>query len=238
MNKNNAISIILPVYNEEDNIGRVLRETADYLQEQNFFKEYEIIAVDDGSKDATADILRKNLRSIPPLKVVTHHRSLGYGPALISGVKTSRHPLVFFMDADGQFNISDIGKLLFYIEQFDIITGYRHKRRDSFIRMALGRIYSRIVFLLFGLKLKDINCGFKLVKREIIERADMNAKAGVFYSELFLKAVAGGCTIKQLPVQHFPRLKGRQTGASLRVIFNAITDLIRLKRLGAGRPGR
>lgn len=235
MNKKYSISIILPVYNEEGNIEKVIEETASFLQAQKIFKDYEIIAVDDGSRDKTADILRGLTDKVSYLNVVTHCKNLGYGKALISGVKVAQHPLIFFMDADGQFNIKEMKSMLYYLEEFDIVAGYRYKRKDVFYRVILGKLYSWLVFLLFGLRLRDVNCGFKLFKRRVLVTRNINSKAGAFYTEILIRAKDKGYRIKEIPVEHFPRLNGKQTGGSLKVIFKATIDLIGLKYIRLSR---
>jgi len=229
MNTKYPISFIFPVYNEEANIYNMVKSLVDFLQTQDVIKEYEIIIVEDGSMDNTAKVVRELQDTVANLKVVAHTKNLGYGKALMSGVQASQYRLVFFMDADGQFNIRDIGKIFPYLEDFDIIAAYRNKRADTLYRIILARVYTYIVFLLFGLKLKDINCGFKLFKKEILTRKNIYSKAGVFYTEILLRAKNEGYVIKEIPVDHFPRLEGKQTGASPKVIFNAITDLLKLK---------
>lgn len=227
-NKRYSLSVILPVYNEEENIEKTVKDSAKFLATQEIFKNYEFVLVNDGSKDSTATILKKLVNEIPCSKVITHRKNLGYGMALTSGLNESIYPLVFFMDSDGQFNISEINKLIYFVDDYDIIIGYRYNRKDSFYRVVLGRIYSGLVFLLLGLKFKDINCGFKLFKREALNLENAhNSSGGVFYTGIFLKAK--GCKIKEVPVEHFPRLKGKQTGASKKVIFNAVMDLIGLR---------
>jgi len=229
MDQKYSISVILPAYNEEGNIKEVIEEMNEFLLKQDKFNNYEIIVVEDGSRDNTTKILRGLASRIPYLKLITHCKNLGYGKALLSGVKISQHPLVFFMDADRQFNIKEIAKMYSFIKDFDIIAGYRYKRKDSVYRIVLGKIYTWLVSLLFGLKIKDLNCGFKLVKKKILDVEYIYSNAGVFYTEIFLKAKNKGYKIKQIPIEHFPRLRGRQSGASLKVIFNSIIDLIRLR---------
>lgn len=227
MEKDYSISVILPVYNEEDNIERVIEDSADFLVTQDRFKEYEIITIDDGSKDNTAKVLKKLANRIPYLKVIIHHKNLGYGKALMSGLRESKYSLIFFMDGDGQFRFDSIKETLNYILNYDIIMGHRYKREDPFYRIVLGRIYSFLVFLLFGLNFKDINCGFKLFKKEAIED-DYNLNGGLFYTEVLLKAKIKGLRIKEIPIRHFPRLNGKQTGASPKVILKAMIDIIKL----------
>lgn len=230
MNKNLSISVILPVYNEEGNIKQVVENSADFLQNHDAFAQYEIIVVDDGSNDNTANILRELAHKITYFKVITHYKNFGYGKALISGLGASQYPLVLFMDADGQLKISEINKFILYIEDYDIITGYRYKRKDNLYRTILGKTYSWLVFLLFGFKLKDINCGFKLFRKKLFEGKYIFSNSGSFFTEVFLKLVDRDCKIKEIPIEHSPRLKGRQTGGSFKVILSSVGDLVNLKR--------
>jgi len=226
--KRYAISVIFPVFNEEENIEQTVRDASKFLSVHEAIKDYEIILVDDGSRDNTAEIAKKMLSEIPCTKIVTHRKNAGYGMALNSGIRETKYPLVFFMDADGQFHISDIDKLIPYIEDYDVIAGYRFRRKDNCCRVILGKLYSRMVSLLFGISLRDINCGFKLFKKKAFKFHDMyDSSGGVFYAEIFLKGK--GCKIKEIPVEHFPRMRGKQTGANIKTIFNAVIDLIKLK---------
>lgn len=227
-NKRYSLSVIFPVYNEEGNIEKTVKDSAKFLSTHKIIKNYEIILVNDGSKDNTAIILSQLLHEFPCAKIITHRKNLGYGAALTSGVVESRYPFVLFMDADGQFHISEVDKLIPFVDNYDIIVGYRFNRRDSFCRVALGRIYGGLVSLLLGMKFKDINCGFKLFKREVLNLENThNSNGGIFYAEVFLKV--RGCKIKEIPVGHFPRLTGKETGASKKIILNTIMDLIRLR---------
>lgn len=234
MNKNYSLSIILPVFNETDNIRDVIEHIAVYLQSNAVFINYEIIAVNDGSGDGTAGVLRDLTGEIAGLRTITHGKNLGYGGALITGLHNARYNLVFIMDADGQFKISEMDKFIPYIEDYDMITGYRHRRKDNFCRVMLAKFYSQMVRLFFGVNLKDINCGFKLFKKDALDidgGVACNSRAGVFYTEILLKAGSRKqpFRIQEIPVEHFPRLKGRQTGASPKVIFDSVVDLLKLR---------
>ena len=228
MRENYSLSIILPVYNEEDNIKKVIEQATSFLQENNIFANFEIIIVDDASNDNTAKILRKFTHQLPNLKIITHNKNLGYGKTLISGVENSQYSLVFFMDADGQFEFSQLNRLIPYIEDYGIVTGYRKQRKDNFYRLALGKLLAGLVFLLLGLKLKDVNCGFKLFEKKVFNGKQVHSSAGIFYAEILLRAKKDGYKIKEVPIEHFPRLRGRQSGASPKIIFGAIKDLMRL----------
>jgi len=227
MNKRYSISVILPAYNEKGNIEKLIEETSDFLSIQDTLDSYEIIVVDDGSRDNTAEIIRGLVSKNIYLKLISHCKNLGYGKALMSGVKNAQYPLILFMDADGQFKIDNLNEMLNYILIYDIIVGYRYKRKDPLYRIGLGKIYTLLSCFFLGLNFKDINCGFKLFKRETIDH-DYKFVRGLFYTEVLLKAKNKDFRIKEIPVRHFPRLRGKQSGASLKVIFTTIIDLGRL----------
>lgn len=229
MDNNCALSVILPAYNEEGNLEDVIKATNNFLLGQKIFKEYEIIVVDDDSRDNSRHILKKLEGEIDCLKVVTHSVNLGYGKAIMSGVNNSKYSLLLFMDADGQFKIDSINEMLKYISIYDIIVGYRRNRRDPLYRTVLGKINTFLVFLLFGLKFKDINCGFKMLKRKVM-LFSYKSNGGLFYTELLLKVKNKDFKIMEIPVEHFLRSKGRATGGSWKVVVEAVKDMIGLLR--------
>lgn len=229
MDNNCALSVILPAYNEEGNLENVIKTTNNFLLGQKIFKEYEIIVVDDGSRDNSGRILKKLAGEIDCLKAVTHSVNLGYGKAIMSGVNNSKYSLLLFMDADGQFKIDSINEMMNHVSIYDIIAGYRRDRRDPLYRTVLGKINTFLVFLLFGLKFKDINCGFKILKREVT-LFSYKSNGGLFYTEFLLKAKNKDFKIMEIPVEHFPRLKGKATGGSWKVVVEAVKDMIGLLR--------
>lgn len=227
MKNNRSISLVLPTYNEEGSIEKTIKDSIAFLESRDIFTEFEIIVVDDGSRDNTPVILRK-LKENLSIKIITHSKNLGYGEALASGIKNSQFPLIFFMDADGQFNIRDLDKLVSYLDRYDIVTGYREKRQDSLYRIILGKTHTFLIFLLFGLRLKDVNCGFKLIKREVFDALNFVCSGALAYSEILVNAKNKGLKIKEVPVFHYPCRKGRQTGGSPKVVFSAIKELLEL----------
>lgn len=229
MNNDCSLSIVLPVYNEQDTIRRTIGDTLDFLNGQDSIGKYEIIVVDDGSSDQTADILKDLARELCSMNIITNPRNLGYGGALVSGIKKTKFPWVFLMDADGQFKINSLEPMLRKMEMYDIITGFRYKRADSLYRDILGKVYNWCACSVFGLHLKDINCGFKLFKKDALNFEGAVCHAGVFYTELFIKAKENRLKIHEVPVEHFPRCGGKQTGANGVVIAQAILDLLRLR---------
>jgi len=223
----NTLSMVLPVYNEEDNIQKTIEDSLNFLRNQNFFTKYEIIAVDDGSKDQTANILKK-FNDNEFLKIITHPKNLGYGGALVSGIKQARFSWLLLMDSDGQFKISSIQDVAEYLSEYDIITGYRRQRADAYWRKLLGKTYTFLVCHMFGLILRDINCGFKLFKKEVLHLNGAHYHAGVFYTDIFIKAKKNNYRVKEVPIDHFPRVSGKQTGADFNVISKTAIDLVKL----------
>lgn len=217
-----GISIILPVYNEEKNIEEVISRICSYIERKSGL--FQIIVVDDGSTDNSFAII-ENLSCGHKIQIIKHHKNLGYGQALISGFSAAKFPLCFFMDADGQFDIYDLDKLITYADQYDIIIGSRGRRRDSLYRIILGKIYTALISFLFCLNIKDVNCGFKLIKKEVLDKIKLTCKGGVIDAEILVRGKNKGARIKEVVIDHSPRREGRQTGGSIYTIFRAIREL-------------
>jgi len=225
----NSLSIVLPVYNEERNIRETVENALQDLNRHHIFHDYEIILVNDGSTDGTAELLNEIAKNHKRTSIISHTQNLGYGRAMASGIGKARFPYILLMDADGQFKINSIKEMIHYFPEYDIVTGVRLNRADAFYRVFLGAIYTTIACTLFHLKLRDLNCGFKMFKKEALTLNGVNSHSGVFYTELYLRALSRGCKIKEIPVDHYPRKEGRQTGASLKVMVTAVSDLIKLR---------
>jgi glycosyltransferase involved in cell wall biosynthesis len=232
--QNTSITVFFPCYNEEENVGRVVGRAREALDAMG--ADYEIIIVDDGSKDRTGEIAdelaKADARISPPnerrIKVVHHKPNRGYGAALQSGFRAATKKLVFFTDGDGQFDIEEIKQLLPMIEKNDIVCGYRLNRQDSIIRKLNGWLWTRLVNLLFGMKIRDIDCAFKMFKREVVADMPMSSAGALISAEILARATRKGCKITQAGVHHYPRTAGKQTGANLRVILRAFKELFEL----------
>ncbi|MFH1370314.1 MAG: glycosyltransferase family 2 protein [Planctomycetota bacterium] len=221
-----SISVFFPCYNEEENIGRVVGQAKETLNAMG--AEYETIIVDDGSKDRTGETADELAKTDKRIKVIHHKPNRGYGGALQSGFRAATKELVFFTDGDGQFDIGEISQLLPMIEQNDIVCGYRLNRQDSFIRKMNGRLWTWLVNLLFGMRIRDIDCGFKLFRREVVADMPMSSSGALISAEILARATRKGCRIAQAGVHHYPRTAGEQTGAKLRVILRAFKELFAL----------
>jgi len=223
-----SISVFFPCYNEQDNITRMIEQSLAVLEE--LAADFEIIIVDDGSSDTTGRIADRIAESDSRVKVVHHQTNLGYGAALQSGFRAATKELVFYTDGDGQFDIAEMPPLLPLLDQYDIVSCYRLNRQDSLIRKINGWGWTKIVSLFFGMKVRDIDCAFKLYKREIFDNIVLVSTGALIDAEILARAVRRGYTITQRPVHHYPRKAGSQTGANLRVIFRAFKELFKLRR--------
>lgn len=205
--KYKSISIFFPAFNEEENIGDAVLSVNEFIKK--YFATYEIIVVDDGSRDKTAEIVKKLSKKNPKIRLVSHKKNQGFGAAIRTGLKSAKYDLIFYTDADNQFNIKDFTKILPLIEKFDIVSAYRMKRQDPKMRIYISNVYNLIIFLLFNPKVRDIDASFKLYKKRAIDQLNLKSKTGLIDAELFIKARKKGFTIGQVGVKHYPRLKGK-----------------------------
>ena len=222
-----SISVFFPCYNEQENVSQTIEKALEVLEKLNV--DFEIIIVDDGSADKTGQIADEIAGQDSRVKVVHHKHNLGYGAALQSGFMAAAKKLVFYTDGDGQFDINEMPPLLTLMEQYDIVSCYRLNRQDSIIRKINGWCWTKLVCLMFGLKIRDIDCAFKLYKREIFDKIEMSSTGALIDAEILARAARKGYRITQKGVHHYPRTSGRQTGASIRVILRAFKELFRLQ---------
>ena len=223
------LSIVLPAHNESGNLPELIKDISACMRD--LLWDYEIIIVNDGSTDNTAKVVADLIRD-PRVKIVNHASNRGYGAALRSGFAAATKPWIFFMDSDRQFDIKEITKLSVYANDFDMIIGYRKDRQDNMLRKLNGEIFNLAVNILFGLWLRDIDCAFKLLKKEIVDRAHLESNGALINTELLVRAKKLGYKIKQLPVSHFPRERGEQSGANIKVILRAVKEILLFRLTG------
>jgi glycosyltransferase involved in cell wall biosynthesis len=220
------VSCVLPALNEQANLPRVVEGLSAALgREAGFF---EIIVVDDGSRDRTPQVLERLVTRFENLRVLTHTTTRGYGAALRTGFESARLPYVIFTDADGQFDPGEISLLLGQREHADIVVGYRIGRQDSRLRRLLSWGYNLLVRRLLGVGMTDINCAFKLVRRDVLPALDLRSSDFCVNAELALRAKREGLQVIEVPVSHRARLGGR---SSIRFfhIFQTLGALLRLR---------
>ena len=223
-----SISVFLPCYNEQGNIERVTGRALHILGQIS--DDYEVIIVDDGSSDDTGPIAESLAARNPHVKVVHHQTNQGYGAALQSGFRAATKQWVFYTDGDGQFDIAELAGLLELTVDFDIVSCYRIDRQDSRMRRANAWAWGRLIRWLFRLKVRDIDCAFKLYRREIFHRIEMHSTGALIDTEILARAQRAGFSIVQKGVHHYPRTSGAQTGANIKVIFRAFVELLKLRK--------
>ncbi len=204
--KQKSISVFLPALNEQENIKTCIQSVQKYLAKR--FKDWEILVISNGSRDNTTKIVREFARRDKHIKSIDN-KKLGYGLALRSGFSNSSKELIFYTDADNQFNIEDMDVLLPLINRYDIVSGYRIKRKDPLMRIFIGWVYNMLIRILFNLKVRDVDASFKLYKREVFEKMSLKANTGLIDAEVLIKARKKGFKIGQIGVKHYPRMKGR-----------------------------
>jgi glycosyltransferase involved in cell wall biosynthesis len=227
-----SLSVFLPSYNEAENIKKTVKNVKENLEK--VASKWEILIINDGSKDETGHIADQLAKTDKHIRVIHHHPNRGYGASLKSGLYNSQYPLIAFIDADGQFDFAEITKFIEFQKQTqaDLVIGYYNDRKVSFSRKLNSRIWQLIVNLLFGLKVRDIDCGFKLISKKVVDSIPkLESERGAFISSEFLiKAQKQGFKIVEIGVNHYPRLQGDATGAKLNVIIKSFLDLFSLWR--------
>jgi glycosyltransferase involved in cell wall biosynthesis len=224
-----SISLFFPCYNEEANVETQTLKSIDVLS--SVTDDYEVIIVNDGSKDRTREIADSLVQQYPTeVKVIHHPTNLGYGAALQSGFRAASKNLVFYTDGDGQFDISEMPALLKFIPEFDIVSCYRLNRQDGFMRKVNAFCWGTLGNILFRFGLRDVDCAFKLYKREIFDNIKMQSTGALIDTEILARAKRKGYKIKQVGVHHYPRAAGTQTGAKISVILRAFRELFVLYR--------
>jgi glycosyltransferase involved in cell wall biosynthesis len=222
-----SLSIVLPAYNEEENAEAAVREVSDVAQELDL--DYEIILVNDGSRDRTGEIGRALEGRIPHYRLVEHYPNRGYGGALKAGFAAAGKELVAFVPADKQFDFNEIHRFLDKIKEADVVSGYRADRQDNVVRKFNALGWNTVVRLLFGYLCRDIDCGFKLFRRELLDHVNVVSDGAMIDTEMLAGAKARGYRIAEVPVTHLPRVGGEPTGANIRVILRAFRDLARFR---------
>jgi glycosyltransferase involved in cell wall biosynthesis len=223
-----SLSIVLPAYNEEENVESAVEQVSAIAQELGM--DYEIILVNDGSADRTGEIGRELEQRVPNFRLVEHYPNRGYGGSLKAGFAAATKDLVAFVPADNQFDFNEVNRLLERLDEADIVSGYRVDRQDSFIRKFNALGWNMVVRLLFGSLCRDIDCGFKLFRREILDRVNIVSNGAMIDTEFLAGAKARGYRIVDVPVTHLPRVAGEATGADFRVVAKAFRDLARFRQ--------
>jgi len=233
-----SISLFIPAYNEEGNLEEISKDIIDFLKEN--FKKYELIIVANVSTDRTSEIAQELARKNKNIRVVQQENFVGYGTQLKEGWENAKYDLIFYTDSDRQFDITELKRFMRYIDDYDVVVGYRVKRRDPAMRIFYSKLYNLGLRFLLGLEFKDIDCAFKLCKRKVIDSVKPIKQDRGADAEFLLKSKSRGFKMKQLPVTHRPRIAGvseAETGNKLfatvkpEIIVALIKEALYLRRL-------
>ncbi len=222
-----GLSVFFPAYNDSGTIASLVISALQAARELT--PDFEIIIVNDGSADATAEIADELARTYPQVRVVHHSRNRGYGGALRSGFEAATRDLVFYTDGDAQYDPKEMAVLwAAFDDGVDLVNGYKISRSDPLHRVVIGRIYHHTVRLLFGLRVRDVDCDFRLLRRSIFERVQLEKSSGVICLEMMKKIQDAGFTIAEVPVHHYHRAYGKSQFFNFRRLFKTAVDVARL----------
>jgi glycosyltransferase involved in cell wall biosynthesis len=229
---------VVPAYNEEATIGAVVRELLSVLPAVAI--RGEVIVVDDGSQDGTAPAVDRIAATESRVRLIRHTDNRGYGAALRSGLGASREPWCFFVDGDGQFEARELVRLVAAAPEADVVAGYRAPRADVAMRRFCGWSWSWLMRRVLAVPVRDVNCAFKLVRREVLGAVELESAGALVNAELLGKAARRGFRVREVPVTHRPRRHGRATGVAPRVVLQAFRELValagRIRAIGVSDP--
>ncbi len=201
-----SLSIVLPAFNEEGNIERAARQCLDVGKAH--WSKCEVIVVDDGSKDDTAKVVRAVAAEHPEVRLISFEKNRGYGAAIAEGFRAARHDLVFFTDSDLQFDVRELPDLMPLLDHADVVFGFRVYRYDSVLRCLLSWVYNRIVRVLFLVRVRDVDCSFKLFTRPVVDRLELASKDFFIDTEMVARSSRMGARVVEKGVRHYPRTAG------------------------------
>jgi glycosyltransferase involved in cell wall biosynthesis len=226
-----GLSIVLPCHQEEANVADAIRAAESAAARTS--EEHEILVIDDGSTDATAEIATRFIDGSRRVRLLVHSHNRGYGAALRSGIEAARMPWVLLTDADLQFDLRELEDFVTLTRSADVVVGYRLLRHDPLGRRINGAAWSRLMRALFDLPVRDVDCAFKLVRRELLDGVELTSSGALISTELLVACRAQGARIAEQGVHHRARLAGEQSGARPAVVARAFVELAR--RYGALR---
>ena len=223
------LSLVIPAHNEALNMTTVIEKSVTILD--RLAPDWEVVLVDDGSTDDTVAVARAAMGAAANrLVVISHQGKLGYGVTVADGLRAARMGYVAFMDGDGQFDPADLNTLADLMPTADLAAGWRRRRADPSYRLVIAGVFNVLVRTLYGVRVRDIDCGLKLMRREVLDAAaPLLARSALLNTELYFKSQRSGLRIQQVAVAHYPRVAGVRSGARLIPILRAIRDLVWLR---------
>jgi glycosyltransferase involved in cell wall biosynthesis len=222
--KLSGISVVFPTLDDGGTIGSMVLAARAAVEQSA--EEYEIIVVENGSRDYTAGVLAELARRVPELRVIHHPRPLGYGGAVRAGFEQAAKEWIFYTDGDAQYNPLELTRLVeAAADGVDVVNGYKIRRRDRWYRIILGRLYHSTVRLLFGFRLRDVDCDFRLIRRTALRKITLHSTSGIFALELVKRLQDAGCSFVEIPVSHYPRRYGRSQFFRLGSLIDTAREL-------------
>ncbi len=222
-----SITAFFPAYNDGGTIASMVISAMLVLEELT--DDYEILVINDGSADYTPQILDRLAADYPRVRVIHHPANRGYGGALRSGFANATKEWIFYTDGDAQYDVRDLHRLYpLLLDDVDMAQGYKISRNDPWYRKVIGRLYHNMVRLAFGLRLRDVDCDFRLIRRHVFDRVTLTRNSGVICVELMKKVQDHGFAIVEGPVSHFHRAYGKSQFFNFRRVARVAFDLIRL----------
>ncbi len=223
-----SLSVFFPAYNDAPSLPALIHKTFAVLEQ--YVDDYEVVVVNDGSSDDTGAVLEELSREFSPhLRVETHPGNRGYGGALRTGFATATREFVFYTDGDGQYDVGELPRLLELVTpQTGLVNGYKLERHDPAHRIWIGTIYNFCARLLFRIRIRDIDCDYRLIRRELLNRIHLTSTSGTICVELVRKLELSGCQVAEIGVHHYPRLHGTSQFFRLRSLGVTFVQLLRL----------
>lgn len=222
-----GLTIFFPAYNDSGTIASMVVTAV--LAARALTSDFEVLVVNDGSRDATPRVADELARLYPEVRVIHHPVNRGYGGALRSGFEHATKDIIFYTDGDAQYDPSEMADLWArMVPGVDMVNGYKISRSDPLHRIVIGRLYHHMVRLLFGLRVRDVDCDFRLLRRTIFDRVSLTKSSGVICLEMMKKIQDAGFVIAEVPVHHYHRAYGKSQFFNVRRIARTGVDVLKL----------
>lgn len=222
-----SISCFFPCYNDAGSIAKMVADAAAALA--TVTGDFEVIVIDDGSSDNSLEVLEGLQPTAPYLRIIKHEVNRGYGGALRSGFEAAAKEFVFYTDGDAQYDPGELTALVALMrDDLGLVNGYKLGRADAWYRKVTGKSYEWIARRFFGIKLRDVDCDFRLIRRTYLQQVNLTFESGAIGVELVRRLQDAGCRMVETGVHHYPRLHGQSEFFKLRHVWNLISDLTRL----------
>lgn len=228
-NRDISLSVFFPAYYDEKNIGKVVHKAIKVLEELQL-KDYEITIIEDASPDKCGEVADELARQYPKVKVIHHEKNRGYGATIYEGFTTAKLDYVFYTDGDNQFDLEELKKFVALVPYSDLVVGYRKKKQYSTYRKITSFVYNLVLRWAFDIDYIDVDCAFKIIKRDLFDKITINTKDAFIDAEILIQAKRLGYTSTEIGVKHLPRVDGVSTAARPSIIFRTIKEIYQYKK--------